>query len=241
MIVLSLDSTTRAGSAALLDAERVVDQRIGDSARAHAVRLPSDLTQLLDAHGLTVADVDLFAVASGPGSFTGLRIGIATMQALALVRGRPLIGISALEALAEAGLPQAGSSGVVAAWMDAYRREVFTTLYKVERPIASGVGRLIEVEGARVDDPAATLARWKAAGVIGAGALFIGDGAVLYGRTIAEAIPDARVFPAPPLAAIVGRLAAARAAAGEGPHPAALQPLYVRRPDAEVARDKARR
>jgi tRNA A37 threonylcarbamoyladenosine modification protein TsaB len=116
--------------------------------------------------------------------------------------------------------------------MDAYRRDVFTGLYRIENDVA------IAIEGPTVDDPAATLARWRAAGW--SPALFIGSGATLYAAAIAAAFPTARIVPAPLLAGAVGRLAAARFAAGESPHPAALQPLYVRRPDAELAREKTR-
>ncbi len=245
MRVLALDSTTRDGSVALLDVSATdsavtrVDERLGDSARTHAERLPSELTDLLAAHNLSVADVDLFAVASGPGSFTGLRIGIATMQGFALATGRPLIGVSALEALARSASfvrvttaeKEAGTT--VAAWMDAYRRDVFSSLYRSQPD-----GALIEQEGPRVDDPLATLTRWRAAGFLPAG--FIGTGATLYAAGIASIFPSARVAAAPPLAAALGSLAAARFARGESPHPAGLQPLYVRRPDAELAREKSR-
>src|ERR1700675_4177840 len=99
MRVLALDTTTRAGSAALVDDDCIVEERSGDASRTHAQRLPGELVALLDANGLAWADVDLFAVGSGPGSFTGLRIGIATVQGLAFVRGRRIVGVPALEAL----------------------------------------------------------------------------------------------------------------------------------------------
>jgi tRNA threonylcarbamoyladenosine biosynthesis protein TsaB len=247
MRVLALDSTTRDGSVALLEvnptngAIAVVDERRGDATRTHAERLPSELTGLLAAYNCSAANVELFAVASGPGSFTGLRIGIATMQGFALATGRPLIGVSALEALVQSpGLrgattaPLAWESGTtVAAWMDAYRRDIFSSLYRGEPD-----GSLSEVEGPRVDDPSATLARWRTAG-FRPGA-FIGGGATLYAAAIVAVFPSARVAAAPPLAAALGKLAVARFARGESPHPAALQPLYVRRPDAELAREKTR-
>src|SRR6478735_6594289 len=108
MRVLALDSTTRDASVAWLDVDAtdgavtLVDERLGDSARTHAERLPSELIDLLAAHEVSLADVDLFAVASGPGSFTGLRIGIATMQGLAFVSRKRVAPVSALRALAEA-------------------------------------------------------------------------------------------------------------------------------------------
>src|SRR5678815_2876000 len=100
MVVLALDTTTRRGSVALARDGAVVGACAGDPAVTHGQRLPGDLMRLLDRHNLRVGDIDLFAVAAGPGSFTGLRIGIATMQGLAFASGKPLIGISALDALA---------------------------------------------------------------------------------------------------------------------------------------------
>lgn len=240
MRVLALDSTTRAGSVALLD-ERddrvlaIVDERAGDPSRTHAERLPSELEALLAAHSVSFADIDLFAVASGPGSFTGLRIGIATMQGLALVRGRPLIGVTALDALAEVGKKYAAAGATIAALMDAHRRDVFTALYAAEASVG-GTLSLVEREGSRVDDPAKTFERWRS--MSARPSVFVGGGAELYAAAIRDQFPEAVVVVAPPLASAVGRLAAARLAAGERPHPAALQPVYVRRPDAELARER---
>jgi len=127
MLVLALDTTTRQGSVALARDGRVLVAGAGDPGVAHAARLPGDLVRLLDAQRVRVADVDLFAVAAGPGSFTGLRIGIATMQGLALANGKPLAGISALDALHDSlrllsPEPLALSPrNVVAVWMDAGR------------------------------------------------------------------------------------------------------------------------
>src|SRR3954466_13857121 len=135
MRVLALDSTTRVGSVALLEtdaggAATIIDERTGAAGGAPGERLPADVTTVLDAHHLSSAAIDLFAVASGPGSFTGLRIGIATMQGFALACDRPLIGVSALDALAEiATMLEVEDGAAIAACMDAYRREVFTALY----------------------------------------------------------------------------------------------------------------
>src|SRR5690242_13508002 len=100
MRVLALDTTTRAGSVAIVDGDRVVVEERGDPARSHAERMPTDLVAALERAGMTLADIDLFAVAAGPGSFTGLRIGIATMQGLAFVRQRRIVPVSVLVALA---------------------------------------------------------------------------------------------------------------------------------------------
>jgi tRNA threonylcarbamoyladenosine biosynthesis protein TsaB len=237
MKVLALDTTTRAGSVALIVDERVVDERAGDASRTHVERLPAEIVALAAAHDLALADVDLFAVASGPGSFTGLRIGIATMQGLAFVHRRPLVGIPALEALAVLGGHGLAGGSVVAAWMDAHRHEVFAALYRVagETDAASGLPRLVEVEGATVAAPEVMLARWLENGA--RASVFVGDGAVLYQEAIARSMPAGRVLPVSSLAGAIGRLAAS-GAHGTGTGPAAIQPFYVRRPDVEIARDE---
>jgi tRNA threonylcarbamoyladenosine biosynthesis protein TsaB len=240
MRVLALDTTTREGSAALIVDDGVVDERRGEVSRSHAERLPGELVAIADAHGLALSDVDVFAVASGPGSFTGLRIGIATVQGLAFATGRPMIAVSALEALAQIGSAGLAPGALVAAWIDAHRGEVFSALYRVEAMPVYEPGRLTVVDDAAVGGPEATLARW--ADCLGsAPATFTGDGAVLYGETIERSrARHHQVLPLPLLAGAIGRIGTVRAQRGETIDPAAAQPLYVRRPDAELERDRKR-
>ena len=239
MRVLALDTTTRAGSVAIVDGDRTLAEARGDAARAHAERLPAEVLTLLGAHELAIRDIDLFAVAAGPGSFTGLRVGIAAMQGFALVGRRPLAGISALEALAHAASGALDAGARIAAWMDAHRREVFAALYEVSAGPPFHADRLREIEGPTVGDPSETLARWQAFGV--QPATLVGDGATLYADTIGRERPHARVLAAPLLAATIARLAMVRAAAGTVSGAASVQPLYVLRPDAEIARDQRRK
>ena len=235
MRVLALDTATRAGSAALIADDRVVDERSGDGARTHALRLPGEIIALAEANQWLLSEIDLYAVASGPGSFTGLRIGIATIQGLAFVHGRRIVGVPALVALAHAGSRDLPEGTLIAAWMDAHRRDVFAALYQVTGATPFSRARLTEVEGPTVGSPASTLARWRALAT-GLPAVFVGDGAILYATDIARESPAARALPPPLLAGVIGRLAVARAS--ESLEPAAMRPLYVRRPDAEIARDE---
>jgi tRNA threonylcarbamoyladenosine biosynthesis protein TsaB len=235
MKVIALDTTTRAGSVALVEDGRVIDERAGDASRTHAERLPAEILALADAHHVELSDVDLYAVASGPGSFTGLRIGIATLQGLAFVHRRRIVGIPVLEALAHASTGDLSAGALTAAWMDAHRRDVFSAAYRVATVPALGLARLEEVEGPTVGDPVSTLARWiEELGVVPA--VFVGDGATLYEAEIRHAIRGARVIAAPLLAGTIGRLATARAS--NALEPGDVRPLYVRKPDAEIARDK---
>jgi tRNA threonylcarbamoyladenosine biosynthesis protein TsaB len=237
MKVLALDTTTRAGSVALVDDDCVVDERGGDGARTHAERLPAEITAVADANQVGLSDVDLYAVASGPGSFTGLRIGIAAIQGLAFVHRRRVVAVPALEALAHVGSLDVAPGTLVASWMDAHRHDVFTAVYRAADAAPFTPARLVEIEGPAVGDPASTLARW-AARFSSMPAVFIGDGAVMYAGQIVAANPTARVLPPPLIAGALGRIALARHA--ESTEPAGVRPLYVRRPDAEIARDLAR-
>ncbi len=232
MLVLALDTTTRQGSVALSRGGRILGVDAGDAAIAHGARLPGDLAHLLDAHSVRVGDVDLFAVAAGPGSFTGLRIGIATMQGLALGNGKPLAGVSALDAIHHAissslSALRAPSEVSVAVWMDAGRGQVFSAIY--ENDAVS--------EAAVVDKPAAILARWGSERALPI--VYAGDGALAYAALIRAAVPGAHIVnPVPPLAPSVAGLAEAHVR-GHGATPAdAVRPIYIRRPDVELARDR---
>ncbi|HUR35796.1 MAG TPA: tRNA (adenosine(37)-N6)-threonylcarbamoyltransferase complex dimerization subunit type 1 TsaB [Vicinamibacterales bacterium] len=232
MRVLALDTTTRTGSIAVVDAGRVIVERTGDAARSHAERLPSDLLDAVAEAGLTMAAIDLFAIASGPGSFTGIRVGIATIQGLALVYRKPVAPISALRALAEAAAAGRPGSRRVAAWMDAHRRDVFTALYDVEgeREVAWA---LAEREPPTVGLAPDAIARWAAGGLPDA---VCGDAGARYAPLLPVSVA---VVPTPPLAGILGRLASGAARDGATVGAAGVQPLYVRRPDVEVAREAA--
>jgi tRNA threonylcarbamoyladenosine biosynthesis protein TsaB len=234
MRVLALDSTTRAGSVALVENGEVVDERLGDSSRSHGERLPSDLEVL----GAAWSSIDVFGVCVGPGSFTGLRIGIATMQGLALVTGTRLIGISALDALAQFATRHVGPGSLVAAWIDAQRGEVFSALYRVmDAPIFTA-GRLVQLEPAAVAKPAATFDMWADHDL--REAMFIGDAAWSNMPLIEARTSRRHILQAMPLAGAVGLLAEESASRGSVGSPAAIQPLYVRRPDAELHREQSR-
>ena len=226
MLLLALDTTTRRGSIALTRDDVLIETFIGDASITHGERLPGDLLDVLHRNGLRLADVDLFAVAAGPGSFTGLRVGIAIQQGLALANDRPLIGVSALDALYEA----AAATTPVAVWMDAQRGEVFSAVYAEGQAIEPPV----------VERPHELLARWRARGLHWP--RFAGDGAVTSQDAICREQPAAVVDElVPPLAPSVARLAIEEWRRCGGANPDAIRPIYIRRSDAELARDRRAR
>ena len=155
MLLLALDTTTAAGSVALWR-DGLIEERAGDPGRSHAERLPGDLMAILGAHGLAPRDVERYAVAAGPGSFTGLRIGIATIQGLALVGDRLVHAVGTLELLAHdaARASDAGAGTTIIAWMEAYRGEVFAARYRVVQaaPHVAADGAGDRVRGAAILD-----------------------------------------------------------------------------------------
>jgi tRNA threonylcarbamoyladenosine biosynthesis protein TsaB len=238
MRVLSLDTTTSGGSVALVDDGGLVEERGGDPSRTPAQRLPDELLSLLEANAVPMSAIDVFAVASGPGSFTGLRVGIATIQGAAFVHRRPVAAVSALRALGVIGSRDAQPGDVVGTWMDAHRRDVFSALYRVGFANPDDPDRLVELEPPMVGDPVATLERWRP--LLADATIMVGDGAILYAEAIDRSMPPSYriVRPTPLLAGAIGRMALVLARSGIVVDAGGVQPLYVRRPDAELDRER---
>jgi len=232
MRVLALDTTTATGSVAIIDDESVLVETIGDSTRSHAERLPGDILLALEECRIGVGAIDLFAIAAGPGTFTGLRIGIATIQGLAFVNGKRVVAVSALHALAVTASREEPAGRIIGAWMDAHRRDVFSALFQTTSQSPFEPGGLVEIDAPAVGDPVATLTRWESAGRTPD--VIAGDGAIVHASAIPTQISTLDQLP---LAAVIARMAAARARVGDTVDPAGIQPLYIRRPDAEIARD----
>jgi tRNA threonylcarbamoyladenosine biosynthesis protein TsaB len=223
VIVLALDTTTRDGSIAVLHDSVVRVERAGDPTVTHGQRLPKEIADLLAAAGVRIDAVDLLAVAAGPGSFTGLRVGIATIQGIAMGHGKRVVPVSALDALARSAIDPGDT---VAAWMDAQRGEVFAALYQ-----ADGTTVLFPPVSA---EPSVVLKAWSAHADL-ARITFVGDGAVRHADVLRRQVGvQVSIQPPPLLAAVIGRIAQERASSAVLPH--AIVPIYVRRSDAELAR-----
>lgn len=233
MLVLALDSSTRGGSVALALDGLVLDVRAGEATIRHAARLPGDLIDLLAAHGRTPKDVDLLAAAIGPGGFTGLRVGLATMQGLAMALDRRVFMASTLDLIAQAVHDAAPDARWVGALMHGMRGEAFTALYQAD----TMRGTLDAVVPAMVGTPEQAAAAWTcghdATPIAVGGDGWPGAGAPVVARFGTRLRPQSIPLLAAPLAA----LACARA--GEAVVPAAVRPAYVRRPDAVIAREQA--
>ena len=255
MVVLAIDTTTRSGSVAVTRDDEPLSIVRGDESRTHGERVPAEIARALEAAGLAKSDIDVIAVAAGPGAFTGLRIGLATAQGLALTLDRPVVGVSALDALAwtvvtapdaDPAWRQAGQTegAFVAPWMDAQRGDVFAALYRIDggRPMSDEAwAPWMVVQPAVTARPLAILESWTAR--IGDGeAEFIGDAAARDEGLIGQ-VGQGRWRAQTPevLAPAIASLGLRLAREGRAGKPHLLTPIYVRRPDAEIERDRRRR
>ena len=127
-LILSLETATRAGSIALARGHQLIAARAGDAKVSHSTNLLSDVDALLRETGCGLREVGLFAAACGPGSFTGLRIGLATVKSLAATLERRCAGVPTLEAVAYAAGPSRGTVAMIPAG----RGEVFAQVFRIE-------------------------------------------------------------------------------------------------------------
>lgn len=232
MVIAALETVTRRGSVALWN-NGVCHALSGDSARTHVERLPRELTDWIQSQGCPLEEVDTLAVVSGPGSFTGLRVGIAAVQGLALSRRTPVVAVPTLEALATSWLlgPSASDACLVTC-LDGHRGEVFVAAWNVQ------TGRSLE-DAAPVIAPCVTLPD-RIAGLLAGQrtrVVIVGDGGQRYAGILKETLPQAAFeTPGMSLAEAAVRMAAAHPERAVSPH--ALRPVYIRRPDAELARER---
>lgn len=230
MNLLALDTSTLTASIAV-----TVDGRLAAEADARVTTHSEQLLALVDAAlgraGIAPAALSAVACGAGPGSFTGLRIGLATAKGLCFALGRPLVAVSSLAALALEGEAEAASGGaLILALLDARKAEVYAGLY---RPGPGGP----TPAAAEVVIAPERLAEWVAAGAGGAPIVIVGDGAAAYplaAAAIGRVLAGAR---ATPRAAAVARLAAARLHGGVGDELATATPTYIRASEAELKWD----
>ena len=241
-LILSIETATRAGSIAVSRGAALLAERTGDAARSHSTDLLDLIREALEEAGGRIQEVSLFAVATGPGSFTGLRIGVATAKGLASTLGRKVAGVPTLRAVALA----AGEGERVVALLPAGRGELFAQSFRVEEPltiiplddpthVAPGVllDRFRGLRSVRWAGEGAWAQREKIrARAEEKGILYIEEskqgqqGGGSEGWTLVQ-LPGN-------LAKYVGLLAFEKQKRGETSEPDELRAIYVRPPDAEL-------
>ena len=222
MKILGIETSTMVGSVAITDGEGVRAELTLNSPETHATRLMPSIDYLLRGSDLALGDLDLITVATGPGSFTSLRIGISTAKSLAHVLGKPIIGVPTLDGLA-AQLPYGETT--LCPLLDAYGGEVYWALYRNEfgepKRFTSYLLTSIEELMSQIEGRV----------------IFIGEGIMPYKRFIKERLPGLALFAPPalrlPKASLVAALGWFRFQRGERDEALNLKPEYIKKSDAE--------
>jgi tRNA threonylcarbamoyladenosine biosynthesis protein TsaB len=216
--VLGIDTATRVGSVGLLrDGDIVAEESRPPATGGHNETLFAMIGRVLRRAGLEFGDVGALAVSNGPGSFTGLRIGLSAAKGLAFAGGKKLVAVSTLEALARS---VEAREGPLCACLDARRQEVYLALFEA---VDGGVRRV---------GPDMVTAPGEAAAVVAPGALVVGDGPARYENLMAALLRRrARVAEGVhPRGGVVARMGWERLRRGECDDPGALVPFYLRSP-----------
>jgi tRNA threonylcarbamoyladenosine biosynthesis protein TsaB len=225
MRVLAIDTSTMFGGVAVMDdlSGLVAEVRLNVKS-TYSERLMTTVYHALEKSGYKLSDIDFFAVSTGPGSFTGLRIGLSTVKGFAYATGKPVVSVPTLEALAY-NFPFCLYP--VCTLLDARKKEVYAALFKWED---EGFIRLISEDSIRIDRFLEKLSVEKA--------IFTGDGAILYRNKILSILDKRAIFALPdkmvPSPAHVASIGMKKALNGEFSEPISLIPSYIRRSEAEL-------
>ena len=223
MKILALDTSALTATVAFLDGDTIVCEESTTTKLTHSQTIMPMIDDLLRKASLDISDIDLFACSVGPGSFTGLRIGIGTVKGLAYGCGKKVCAVSTIEALAY-NLPF--SDFLIAPIMDARREQVYNALYRWEN------GKLITI-----DEPRA-ISIEELCSSLNEKTVFVGDGVKVYREKINILLGDNALF-APPSHVLQRASCVAMAALNkEANDPAELSAVYLRKPQAEREREE---
>ena len=224
MLILGIESAGSQVGCAIGGHEGVLASAHAGKGRRHAENLAPQIDFVRRQAGIELGDLGAVAVDVGPGLFTGLRVGIATAVAISHALGVPMIPITSPDLMA---FPARWSSRLIVTALDARRGELFTALF---RKVPGGIQRVREVNVCTPDDLAAELE------VADEPALLVGDGALRYADTFHDIrrIEMAEQGLAQPSARSLVQLAHARAMREEFVQPWEVEPVYLRKPDAEI-------
>lgn len=225
MIVLGIETATPVCGVAIGREDSVLVERSLNVGTHHAERLLPMIRDALGEAGMGLRDLDGIAVSIGPGSFTGLRIGLSTAKSLCWSAGLPLVAVPTLEAMA-AQFPHAACP--VCPALDARKKEIYAALYDT----SSGSPRALIAPAAVSPVPFVSSLTGPT--------LFVGDGARLYRREVVAVLGERARFAPPPLdrpfAASVAALGLSRLGRGETEDLARVEPVYLRKSEAELKR-----
>lgn len=228
MRILAIDTSTMLGGIAIMDESLLIAESRLNVRSTHSERLMTEIEHCLKQSGIKISDIDVFAVAIGPGSFTGLRIGLSTVKGFSYATGKPIVSVPTLEALVW-NFPY--SRYPVCTMLDARKKEVYAALFKWEE---GNFIRLINGTSAKPEEFTRDALRVTHDDKF----IFAGEGVILYRDKIIEVIGEKAIFASPektvPSPANVAALGLKKAKAGEFSEPISLTPMYIRKSEAEV-------
>lgn len=225
MLIFVADTCSMSSSAAIADDTRTIAQFTVNHKKTHSEKIMPQIEALFKAADIMPEAIDAFAAASGPGSFTGVRIGVATVKAFAQVLGKPCISVSSIEALAYSALP---FKGIVSPILDARRNQTYNALFASD---GREIKRLCEDRAIALAELLETLKK------SGENVIFTGDGAPVFSEQIKQELGDRAYFMPKPfvynLASTVAEIGIKKLNAGEILTPDKLIPEYIRLSQAE--------
>ena len=227
MLTLAFETSAKAGSVALLDGKKLLGESYQNTGLTHSQTIMAMAKDLITACGRTPQDIEAVAVAAGPGSFTGVRIGVAAAKGFAWGKELPCYGVSTLEAMA---LNLGAYEGLVVGVMDARRSQVYTATFRAEQGV---LRRLTDDRAIALEQLGSELAEETAP------IYLVGDGSSLTYHTLKDTVPNLILPPEHRMhqrAAGVGLAAAAMIEAGDPGNGAELTPNYLRLSQAERER-----
>lgn len=229
MKVLAIDTTSNVATAAVAEDGILLGERVLNYKRTHSQKIMPMISELLDELELTAADIDVFAAANGPGSFTGLRIGVATIKALAHAVNKPVVGVSTLAGLAY-NLPYC--EHIIVPIMDARRNRVYTASYIWDEDGFKELSQDEVIDIAECADSCGNLLD----------TVFVGDGVRVHKDFLIEQLGDSAHFaPASAMlqrASSIAMIAMEKAKKGETMHYTELVPFYLNKSQAEREYDE---
>jgi len=234
MKILAIETSTLIGGIAVLDdSSGLIAEAKLNVKSTHSERLMTEIAHALEKASILPDDIDAFAVSIGPGSFTGLRIGLSTVKGFSYATGKPIVAVPTLEALSW-NFPYCRYP--VCTMLDARKKEVYAAVFKWE---GEEFRRMIDEVPIRVERLLEYMG--EKGGIFYGKIIFTGEGALLHRETIINRLGERAVFPPAdkmiPSPANVAYLGLQKALKGEFSEPVSLVPFYVRKSEAEIKKD----
>lgn len=224
MKVLGIDTSTSCGSLGLIEDKEVISEYLLNIPVTHSERLLGAIEFVLREARCRIEQIEGWAIALGPGSFTGLRIGVSTVKGLAFATGRPVAGISTLDVLASQIAP---TSHLICPILDARKKEVYTAFYRYGE--GGSLTRQSEYQAIPPEDLVKKIREQT---------IFLGDGVRTYGDFLLNCLPSSAIFPPVPFrvshGSMVATLGMELLRKGEHLNLSAFSPIYIRPSEAEI-------